>query len=273
MVPGRRLVVRGTTVTGVEHAETVVLKEVVAAGTGRSQLVLEQALSTAYVRDTVVVHGNVATATHGETVQQLLGAGQARMAFQRFSLAHDPLTYRRSTDRRQRRRAELELRVNDVRWDERPTLFGAGPDDRAYVVRTDEDGATVRAVRRRRGGRAAADRARTTSARATARASARPATSRAGAARPAHRPAARRQGRQQPRAGDGRRRPGARGRRARRRSRSPSARSAVRCRCSTTRTSRAHSPASPKAQAAVLPLRGGPHDRRHRRVHGRAGRR
>ena len=38
--------------------------------------------------------------------------------------------------------AALEVRVNDVRWDEAPTLFDATPSDRAYVVRTDEQGKT-----------------------------------------------------------------------------------------------------------------------------------
>ena len=40
----------------------------------------------ALVRDSVVVHANVALATHGETVSQILGAGNAAQAFQRFEL-------------------------------------------------------------------------------------------------------------------------------------------------------------------------------------------
>ena len=35
----------------------------------------------------MVVHANVALATHGETVEQLLGSGPASPAFQRFTLA------------------------------------------------------------------------------------------------------------------------------------------------------------------------------------------
>jgi len=140
MAAGRRIIVRGTTSSGVEHAETAVVKAV-SAGAGRWTIVLSQALTATYRRDTVVVHGNVATASHGETVQQLLGSGQANAAFQRFTLAHAPLTYRRSTDP-SGARAELEVRVNDVRWDGQRTLYGARPGDRAYVVRSDEHGAT-----------------------------------------------------------------------------------------------------------------------------------
>jgi predicted phage baseplate assembly protein len=108
---------------------------------GGWRLVLEDELSTAYERGTVLVHGNVAAATHGETVQELLGSGQAGAAFQRFPLSHEPLTYLQSTDPSGADSA-LEVRVNDVRWDELPTLHGARASDRGYAVRTDERGKT-----------------------------------------------------------------------------------------------------------------------------------
>ncbi|MEA2142274.1 MAG: hypothetical protein QOI64_704 [Solirubrobacteraceae bacterium] len=141
MAPGRRIVVRGTTTGGVDHAEAAIVKSIGPAGPGRWTITLEQGLTATYVRDTVVVHGNVATATHGETVQQVLGAGRANAAFQRFTLAHAPLTHLRSTDP-SGASAALEVRVNDVRWDEQPTLYGARPGDRSYVVRTDEQDRT-----------------------------------------------------------------------------------------------------------------------------------
>jgi predicted phage baseplate assembly protein len=137
MAPGRRLIVRGTIAdTADEHAEPVVVKEI----QGQT-IVLEDDLEEAYQRDTVVVHGNVAAATHGETVHQLLGSGRASEPFQRFTLAHAPLTYIQSTDDPAGADAALEVRVNDVRWNQVPTLFGGRPGDRAYVLRTDEKGA------------------------------------------------------------------------------------------------------------------------------------
>jgi len=142
MTAGRRLIVRGTIAGGAEHTEAVTLAEVQPAGV-RWRLHLRDALSAAYERATVVVHGNVASATHGETVQQLLGSGDARAAFQRFALAHAPLTHRRSTEAESGASAELEVRVNDVRWHERQTLYGARPGDRAYVLRSDEQGRTT----------------------------------------------------------------------------------------------------------------------------------
>jgi hypothetical protein len=140
MRPGRRLIVRGTTTAGAGFAEAATVLSV-AAIPGGWRLTLDGDLASAYVRDSVVVHGNVALGTHGETVRQLLGSGRAATAFQRFTLAHDPLTYLQSTDP-SGATAALEVRVNDVRWDEVPTLYASGPADRAYAVRSDELGRT-----------------------------------------------------------------------------------------------------------------------------------
>jgi hypothetical protein len=139
--PGRTLVVRGTTTAGADEAEAVVLEEALPLGGGRFRLVLEEELVETYERASVVVHGNVAAATHGETVNQILGSGRGATPFQRFTLAHEPLTFVQSSDP-SGASAALEVRVNDVRWDEVPTLYGAGPRDRAYALRVDEQGKT-----------------------------------------------------------------------------------------------------------------------------------
>ncbi|MCA1572117.1 MAG: putative baseplate assembly protein [Chloroflexi bacterium] len=140
MRPGRRLIVRGTTTAGAAFAEAATVLSV-AAIAGGWRLTLDGDLASAYARDSVVVHGNVALGTRGETVRQLLGSGRAATAFQRFTLAHDPLTYLQSTDP-SGATAALEVRVNDVRWDEVSTLYATGPADRAYAVRGDELGRT-----------------------------------------------------------------------------------------------------------------------------------
>ena len=140
MRPGRRLVVRGTTTGGEAFAEAATVLAV-AAIPGGWRLTLDGDLASSFVRDSVVVHGNVALGTHGETVQQLLGSGRAATAFQRFTLAHDPLTYLQCTDP-SGARAALKIFVNDVGWDEVPTLYGTGPADRAYAVRSDDRGKT-----------------------------------------------------------------------------------------------------------------------------------
>ncbi len=47
----------------------------------------------AYVRSSVRLNANVAPATHGESVQEVLGSGDAALAHQRFILRKPPLTY------------------------------------------------------------------------------------------------------------------------------------------------------------------------------------
>jgi hypothetical protein len=141
MTPGRRLIVRGTTTAGDDHAEDAVVTSVAANG-DKWILTLEGELSASYRRETVIAHGNVALATHGETVQQLLGSGQASASFQRFTLAHDPLTYVQSSADPSGAVDTLDVRVNDVSWSEVATLFGGGARERAFAVRTDEAGAT-----------------------------------------------------------------------------------------------------------------------------------
>jgi len=137
MQPGRQLLVRGTTADDAaeDHAETATVQSV-----DVSTITLETALAKHYQRDTVVVYGNIARATHGETVGQILGSGRAREPFQRFTLAHEPLTHLQSSDAPSGAAPALEVRVNDVRWDPAPTLFGARPHDRVYALRTDELG-------------------------------------------------------------------------------------------------------------------------------------
>lgn len=89
-------------------------------------------------RETVVVHANVALATHGETVAQILGAGDASRPFQRFELQRLPLTYR-SAASAGGADSELSVRVGEVEWTEKPTLFGAAA-ERAYALSVDAQG-------------------------------------------------------------------------------------------------------------------------------------
>lgn len=140
MEPGRRVVVAGITTAGDEGAEVAVVAEAKTDG-DKWTLVFDDELAGVYERASVVVHGNVALATHGETVDQLLGSGRAGIPFQRFPLAQSPLTYLQSSDPSGVDSA-LEVRVNEVRWDEVPSLYPARPGDRVYTVREDAAGQT-----------------------------------------------------------------------------------------------------------------------------------
>ena len=87
------------------------------------------------------IYGNVVKATHGESSQQVLGSGDATTGLQRFVLRGSPLTHV-SAPIPAGATPELEVRVNGVRWDRHDNLVELGPNDRGYVIRTDDDAVT-----------------------------------------------------------------------------------------------------------------------------------
>ena len=88
----------------------------------------------------VVVHGNVALGfAWRDGVADPRRRRMAAPAFQRFELKQLPLTYRAAANETGAR-SELTVRVGDVAWAERPTLFGAAPTERAYTLDVDEQG-------------------------------------------------------------------------------------------------------------------------------------
>lgn len=112
-----------------------------------TRLRLKTALARRYVRSTVSINANVALATHGESVAsfgaagETLGSGDATQAFQRFSLAQAPLTHV-SAATGSGTRSSLQLRVQGLLWQEVPSLYGRGPDERVYITRQSDDGQT-----------------------------------------------------------------------------------------------------------------------------------
>jgi len=142
MLAGRRVIVTGRRVdTGaaIAHAARVVSATPAASASDGGTLRIDPPLPTALVRAGVVVCGNVALASHGETVAQVLGSGDAAQPHQRFELKHAPLTYRAAANERGVK-SELVIRVGDVQWQQRDTLFGAQPTDRVFTLNTDEQG-------------------------------------------------------------------------------------------------------------------------------------
>jgi len=140
LLPGRRLIVRGTRVS--DKAAVVLAVKLVSADrvdAARCTLKIDPPLPDDLVRASVVVHANVTLASHGETVSQILGAGDASQAFQRFELKQLPLTYRAAVNEIGAA-AQLTVRVGDIAWSERPSMYGAAPTERAYVLSTDEQG-------------------------------------------------------------------------------------------------------------------------------------
>jgi predicted phage baseplate assembly protein len=125
---------------GVSASEVMLLADVSVEG-GFTTLTFERSLANRYVRRTVTVNANAARATHGDSVQEVLGGGDAGQPFQRFTLRQPPLTHV-SAATPSGAESTLEVRVNDVRWHEVPSLLDRSPTDRVYVTRDTGDGRT-----------------------------------------------------------------------------------------------------------------------------------
>ncbi|MDO9498782.1 hypothetical protein, partial [Falsiroseomonas sp.] len=140
--PGRPVSVSGerADAPGVSQSETLEIAEVLHVG-GITRLLLKSAPALAYRRDSLRVNANVALATHGETMQEALGSGDAAHPNQAFRLSKTPLTFV-SAATESGIATTLTVRVDGVAWRELPSLHEAGPEDEAYQVRIDEDGTT-----------------------------------------------------------------------------------------------------------------------------------
>ena len=106
---------------------------------GLTRLTFESGLAYSYQRDRVTLNANVAPATHGETVSEILGNGSGAQSNQKFSLRKPPLTYT-AAPTPGGSAATLQLRVNNLLWDEAPSLYGLSARDQNYTVRIDDDG-------------------------------------------------------------------------------------------------------------------------------------
>jgi predicted phage baseplate assembly protein len=140
---GRDIVVTGVTDTDESAVEATRLTAAASVADGVMTVTVDPPLANAYHAGTVRVRANVAIATHGETVEQVLGSGDGRRAFASFDLRRPPLTYVRSTTTASGAVPALEVRVEDVEWTRVDSLFEAGPRDRVYIVRQAESGTTT----------------------------------------------------------------------------------------------------------------------------------
>lgn len=140
MAAGRRLLIRALRSDNGQalvHAATLISATPATKAADGGLIVFTPPLPAPCRRSSVVVFGNVAQASHGETVAQVLGSGDAAQPHQRFALRHAPLTHRAGGGETGAT-PELTLRVGDVQWQRRDTLYGAGPTERVFTLVTDE---------------------------------------------------------------------------------------------------------------------------------------
>lgn len=128
--------------TGITQSEVITIRKVILQN-GYTQLTLQTDLTYTYRRNTVTINANVAPATHGETVQEVLGSGNASQVHQTFTLRQPPLTYVSSDASPSGALSTLQVKVNNVRWQEVPTLYGQHPNGHIYQTQQNDNGTTT----------------------------------------------------------------------------------------------------------------------------------
>ena len=142
--PGHHIILTGevTNPKGVTRSEVITVKQVNTVN-GNTEITLVQSLKNIYIRSTVNLNGNAILATHGETVQEVLGSGNASRAYQTLTLRQPPLTYISSDSAPGGAASTLQIRVNELLWHEAPMLYGQDGRDRIYISRLEDNGKTL----------------------------------------------------------------------------------------------------------------------------------
>ncbi|MGA3007082.1 MAG: putative baseplate assembly protein [Opitutaceae bacterium] len=102
-------------------------------------LTFSPALAGLYDRSTVTVNANVALATDGQTVNEILGNGDATNSALEFTLKQTPLTYL-SSPVGLGVVSTLQVWVNNLQWHEVGNFLDSGPSDRVFVTVMNQDG-------------------------------------------------------------------------------------------------------------------------------------
>ena len=106
---------------------------------GITQLTFNSGWKYTYKRSSVTLNANTVKATNGETVKETLGSGDGTAIHQSFTLKKPPLTYT-SASTPSGGESSLQIRVNNVLWEEAPSLYGLTPRDESFTVRIDDGG-------------------------------------------------------------------------------------------------------------------------------------
>jgi len=97
-----------------------------------------EGLAYRYKRSTVVINGNVVKATHGSTVEESLGNGDASKSMQQMTLKNSPLTFV-AAPTPSGVASTLTVRADGVKWDETESFTGLDPTAHAYLTTISDD--------------------------------------------------------------------------------------------------------------------------------------
>ena len=109
------------------------------SSTPNTQFQLQNPLLNCYCRSTATVNANVALATAGATVSQIMGNGSAATPNQSFTLRQKPLTYVQA-DTPNGYQSTLTVRANGVAWTEAPSLYEQAATAQVFTIQNQSDG-------------------------------------------------------------------------------------------------------------------------------------
>jgi hypothetical protein len=104
-----------------------------------TELSLSANLARIYDAATVNVNANAVEATHGETVMEIVGSGDATNPALQFQLRQSPLTYT-SASNTSGVQSTLQVRVNNLLWSEAGNFLASAQADRVFVTRPNSSG-------------------------------------------------------------------------------------------------------------------------------------
>src|SRR6185437_7316124 len=148
LAAGQQIVISGTTLSpqkgnppGPPAAEVHTLTDVQVNG-GFTILTLDSAPANRYLRATVSINANVASATHGQTVSETLGSGDGTQQFQSFILHQSPLTYIQA-ETITGSTSTLKVYVDGVQWNEVPYFYVQGATEHIFITSQDDSAVTT----------------------------------------------------------------------------------------------------------------------------------
>ncbi|MDH5543389.1 MAG: putative baseplate assembly protein [Nitrospinota bacterium] len=121
--------------------EVAALKSVNNDG-ARTVLYLQDNIKRYYDPATLTISANIALATHGETVEEILGSGNGAVPNQKFKIKSPPLTYvpaKTATGGK----GTMNIYVNGVLWNEVDTLFSQDFNKQGYLIQINGDDTTT----------------------------------------------------------------------------------------------------------------------------------
>lgn len=138
----RALIIKGMLANGAPASEQITLESSTPASNSNT-LNFSTDLANDYLLTSVEINANVAKATHGESVSEVLGSGDGAKAYQSFVLKQKPLTHLSDAQAEGGAASTLEMRVNDALWEEATTLYARGAKERIFTARLNDDESTT----------------------------------------------------------------------------------------------------------------------------------